>query len=185
MDNFIMETERLMFRELNPSDYIELCKFLQDIEVMYAWEHAFSDKQVREWLDKNILRYKNEGFGYWAVINKGNNKLIGNAGLLSTLIDGEKRVEVGYIFNKEFWHKGFAYESAKACVDYAFNKLNLSEIYASIRPTNLSSIKVAEKLGMKLQKEFIKLFENKEMLHLLYFLKKRPKKIKNVLFRKN
>ena len=50
----IIETDRLYLREMNQGDYEALCKILQDEEVMYAYEHAFTDNEVQEWLDRQI-----------------------------------------------------------------------------------------------------------------------------------
>lgn len=59
----MLETERLYFRELNQNDFASLCKILQDEETMYAYEGAFSDNEVQEWLDRQIARYRKWGFG--------------------------------------------------------------------------------------------------------------------------
>ncbi len=59
----ILETERLYLREINQEDFNSLCKILQDETAMYAYEGAFSDKEVQEWLDRQISRYKKWNFG--------------------------------------------------------------------------------------------------------------------------
>ncbi len=64
----ILETERLYLREMNQDDYGSLCRILQDEEAMYAYEGAFSDEEVQEWLDRQTARYQRWGFGLWAVI---------------------------------------------------------------------------------------------------------------------
>ena len=66
----ILETKRLYLREITQSAYEDLSKILQDEETMYAYEGAFSDQEVQEWLDRQIERYKKWGFGLWAVIQK-------------------------------------------------------------------------------------------------------------------
>ena len=55
----ILETKRLYLREMNPSDFNSLCRILQDEKAMYAYEGAFSDQEVQEWLDRQIYRYQN------------------------------------------------------------------------------------------------------------------------------
>ena len=50
----ILETERLYLREMKQSDFNSLCKIMQDKETMYAYEGAFSDTEVQEWLDRQI-----------------------------------------------------------------------------------------------------------------------------------
>ena len=166
----ILETPRLLLREMQTEDYSQISEILQDIDVMYAWEHAFSDDEVSDWINKNILRYDADGYSYWAVIEKSSNDIIGLCGLISERAEEEKYVGIGYIFSKKYWGMGYAIESAGACVDYAFNVLKLNEITAQIRPENTSSRKVAEKLGMKVKKQFVKNYMGKDMPHLLYHM---------------
>ncbi len=54
--NMIFETERLYLREMNQADFHSLCQILQDEDTMYAYEGAFSDEEVQEWLDRQISR---------------------------------------------------------------------------------------------------------------------------------
>ena len=68
MKEMILETKRLLLRELKQDDFNNICKLLQDPIVMYAYEGAFSKKEVQEWLDKQLRRYQNDGFGLWAMI---------------------------------------------------------------------------------------------------------------------
>ena len=77
----ILETKRLRLREITQTDYKALSQILQDEETMYAYEGAFSDKEVQEWLDRQIRRYKKWGFGLWAVILKETGDFIGQCGL--------------------------------------------------------------------------------------------------------
>ncbi|HIT61715.1 MAG TPA: GNAT family N-acetyltransferase [Candidatus Fimousia stercorigallinarum] len=171
-NHIILETSRLYLRKIQKNDDILISEILQDIDVMYAWEHAFSNDEVADWINENRMRYERDGYGYWAVIHKMSDRLIGVCGLLKEQADYENYVGLGYIFNKDYWGRGYALESASACVDYAFHTLKVKELTAQIRPNNLPSRKVAEKLGMEVKKEFIKRYRGKEMLHLIYFLER-------------
>ena len=164
----ILETERLYLREIQADDYADICLFLQDIDVMYAWEHAFSDEEVVDWINKNIIRYQQDGYSYWAVIDKAAKRLIGASGILREAAGDEDCIGVGYIFNKDYWRKGYALEAASACVRYAFDILHVKEITAQIRPENITSRKIAEKLGMSIKKQFVRRDNGKDMPHLLY-----------------
>lgn len=93
----ILETERLILREMVESDFPLLCRHLQDAEVMYAWEHAYSDAEVQEGIDKQFQRYKQFGFGIWAVILKENGALIGQCGLSMQPCEDKEVLEIGYI----------------------------------------------------------------------------------------
>lgn len=118
----ILETERLYLREMDESDFGSLCEILQDEETMRAYEGAFSDDEVREWLDRQIARYHKWNFGLWAVILKETDTFIGQCGLTMQPWKKSEVLEIGYLFNKAYWHKGFATEAAKACKQYAFEK---------------------------------------------------------------
>jgi len=166
--NIVIVTPRLILRKITIEDYLEISKILQDIEVMYAWEHAFSDEEVRAWINENIMRYDRDGYSYWAVIKKCTSDLVGMCGLIVENAADEDYIGIGYIFNKAFWHQGLAFESANACKNYAFFNLNISELTAQIRPDNFHSRNVAEKLSMSVVKNFNRLYRGKMVPHILY-----------------
>lgn len=168
----ILETERLYLREMKQSDFNALCLMLKDKEVMYAYEHAFSDVEAHEWLDKQICRYNEYGFGLWAVILKESDEMIGQCGITMQDCDGKQVYEIGYLLNKSFWHKGYAIEAARACRDYAFNILNIEEVYSIIRDTNSASQNVAKRNGMTLRGSFTKHYYNMYMPHYIFSVKK-------------
>lgn len=169
----VLETERLYLRKICQDDFPEICAILQNETVMYAWEHTFTTDEVQAWITECTMRYSRDGFAYWAVVEKASSAFIGVAGVFKEEVDGEEYIGVGYIFNNAYWHKGYAYESASACVHYAFETLELNSITAQIRPTNASSVRVAEKLGMTVIRPFIRKYRGKDVPHLLYGLHKR------------
>lgn len=164
----ILETERLYLRRLEQADFAALCKILQDAHVMYAYEHAFSDAEVQEWLSRQLARYEQYGFGLWAVILKTTGELIGQCGLTMQDWEGRQVVEIGYLFQKAFWHQGYATEAALACKAYAFETLGEKEVYSIIRDTNLASQRVALRGGMALRGSFVKHYHGVDMPHLVY-----------------
>ena len=168
----IIETERLYLREITQSDFPLLCKHLQDIEVMYAYEHAFSDAEVQEGIEKQFERYKKDGFGVWAVILKANGELIGQCGLSMQPFADREVLEIGYIFQKEYWHKGYATEAAIACKEYAFTKLNADEVFSIIRDTNIASQNVAKRNGMTITDTFTKHYYGIDMPHYLFSVRR-------------
>lgn len=170
--DIIVQTQRLYLRKIRKNDKLAISRILQDEKVMYAWEHGFSDDEVIDWIEQNLMRYQRDGYSYWAVIEKNTGGLVGLCGLLSEKAGEENNIGVGYIFDKSFWHMGYAYESAFACVDYAFRVLGVDQVTAQIRPNNHSSIKVAEKLGMTVRSQFVKRYRGKDMVHLLYYIEK-------------
>lgn len=168
----ILETDRLILRELSLLDKENLSLILQDKDVMYAYEHAFSDSEVDIWLNNQLRRYKDDGFGLWAVVLKDTNEFIGQCGLTVQNIGEKEVVEVGYLFKKAHWHKGYATESAIACKNYAFNTLDIDEVYSIIRDNNMPSINVAKRNGMYLKGEFVKHYYGMDMPHLIFSVNK-------------
>ncbi|HAS78475.1 MAG TPA: GNAT family N-acetyltransferase [Ruminococcus sp.] len=168
----IIETERLILREMVQSDFKDLCKILKDDEVMYAYEGAFSDEEVQDWLDKQLLRYKNDSIGLYAVILKENGEMIGQCGLTIQHIPDRYVVETGYLFQKKYWHHGYASEAAKACNKYAFEKLGAKEVFSIIRDTNTASQNVAKRNGMTLTGKFTKHYRGVDMPHYIFSIKK-------------
>ena len=168
----IVETERLYMRELSQSDFEALSKILQDEETMHAYNGAFNNDETQEWLDRQIARYKRYGFGLWAVVLKETNEMIGQCGLTMQPWKNQEVLEVGYLFQRKYWHKGYATEAAKACMDYAFQKLNADEVCSIIRDINIASQNVALRNGMQIKDDWIKHYRGVEMPHNRYIISK-------------
>ena len=167
----VMETERLLIRRITRKDLDALLAIMGKPEVMYAWEHGFTKKDVRKWINRQLTRYHKDGFGYFAVILKESGTLIGQAGLVKSTINGNEAVELGYILDNAYWHHGYGTEAAHACLEYAFGELALKTVCCSIRPENVASIRVTEKLGMTPCGKHTVIYNEKEMPHLIYELK--------------
>ena len=165
---WILQTPRLGLRRLTPEDRADLCEILQDAGAMYAYEHAFSDAEVQEWLDRQLQRYREYGFGLWAVILKETGKMIGQCGLTMQDSGSGSVLEVGYLFQKAIWHHGYATEAAVACKDYAFTVLKAAEVYSIIRDSNLPSQAVAKRNGMTAHGTLVKHYHGMDMPHLLF-----------------
>jgi RimJ/RimL family protein N-acetyltransferase len=160
----------LIIREFTLDDAAELHEIMRKPEVMYAWEHGFTVQQTRDWIKKQIKRYKEDGYGYFAVIREVDGKLIGQAGIMDSDIDGEPITEIGYIFDNEVRGNGYATEAAEALIELAFDQYGVDCLYCTIRPDNAASIRVAVRLGFNQTGEYTKTYQGQEMGHLLYTL---------------
>ena len=164
----ILETERLLLREMTQDDLPALQGILQDEETMYAYNGAFDEAETQAWLDRQLSRYAQFGFGLWAVVLKESGGMIGQCGLTMQLWRGDEVLEVGYLFNRAFWHHGYATEAARGCMEYAFDRLGAREVCSIIRETNLPSRRVAERNGMTVRDSWVKHYRGIDMPHVRY-----------------
>lgn len=146
-----LETERLLLREMAPSDLDSLHEVLSDAEAMRFYPEPFDRSMSQAWIERNIQRYAKDGFGLWALILRRSGELVGDCGLVLQSVEGEKVVEIGYHVRRDLWGQGLATEAARACCDYGFNQLGCTKLISLIHPDNTSSQRVAQKLGMSLR----------------------------------
>lgn len=151
----VIETERLILRRLTIEDAGDLYRIYSDPETMeFMIDNAASVEDVRSAIGKHIdTYYKVYGFGLWATVLKENNALIGRCGLLSQEIDGVKELELAALIGSNYWGQGLAAEAARAIVKLGFEKYGANRIIAVIFPQNTNSIRLAERIGMKFQRE--------------------------------
>ena len=136
-----------------------------DIEVMYAWEYAFTREDVFSWI-RRMRGYPNPEHGYRALCLRGQeNIIIGQAGILPKTILGKDSLEIGYILDKRYWHRGYATEACALLLDHAFDNLGAGEMHALIRPMNIASLAVAERLGMQPIGEIVIHHRGQDMPH--------------------
>src|SRR5262245_10412682 len=153
MGGIILETERLSLREITADDLDDLLEIWGDPEAMRFFPRTLDHQAMREWIERNQRRYEQYGHGLWAVILRSEQKLVGDCGLTVQEVGGVEELEVGYHFNRKHWGWGFASEAARACMDYAFERLGRRRIISMIRPENAPSRRVAERNGLLVEKE--------------------------------
>lgn len=193
-------TPRCLLRPLEENDFPALCRYLQDVEVMRAWGHTLSDAEVRDWIARQQLRYATPGFGALATVVRGTGELIGQCGLtmqkcqaVSPLLSvaagfapaatdslpgflhesGPQDLcvpEVGYMLARRHWGKGYATETARACLRFGFASLRLPEIFACIKVGNTASRAVAQRLKMRKCGCYHKEYRGEHMAHELFTL---------------
>ena len=170
----ILETERLLLRHQILTDLgalhalysdPEITKYIPDAPRNYA-----ETREELEWFLNGHPQYPE--LGLWAVIYKETGKFIGRCGLLPWTIDGHPEVEVAYTLAREYWGQGLATEAARAILQYGFEKLNLARLICLIDPQNSASQRVAEKIGMTLEKKVAGI-DGDNIPTLIYAVKKK------------
>jgi len=154
------ETERLLLREILPTDEEGLFQLDSDPEVhRYLGNKPIRDKeQTKEVIQFIRQQYVDNGIGRWAIVDKVTNDFIGWAGLkfVNKLTNNHVNYyDLGYRLRKNYWGQGIATESAKAIVTYGFEKLKVKEMFAMADVENLKSNHILTKIGFKLVEAFV------------------------------
>ena len=153
-----IETQRLILRKLEDTDFERMFLMDSDPEVMkYLGPPVESREESKEIIKMIQKQYEENGVGRLAVIEKESGLLIGWCGLklLKEPINGYvETLDLGYRFIPEFWGKGYAWEAAKATLDYGFNELKASSIYAFADSENTGSKYILNKMGFENTGEF-------------------------------
>jgi RimJ/RimL family protein N-acetyltransferase len=149
---FILETDRLILRELSERDLEFTASILGDAEVMRAWERVFSRDESAQWIHRQRERYERDGCGYWLAVERRTHRPIGQAGLMMMQIDGAIEPGLGYIIHRPYWKRGYATEAGRGVLADAFDRRRLERVIAAIRPDNAASVAVAGRLGMQPEK---------------------------------
>jgi [ribosomal protein S5]-alanine N-acetyltransferase len=154
-----LEGERIRTRFVSENDIGAWAGFFKDPEAIELFHPAFmapggkSRDNAELWIKRQIERYRDNHYGLQAVIEKKSGAFLGLTGLLLQEVDGVKELEVGYHILKKHWGNGYAPEAARLFVDFAFkNRLNDS-VVSIIDIRNHKSQRVAEKNGLKKEKQ--------------------------------
>lgn len=149
-----IETNRLLLRPYSMNDLDFFTSLWADPKVVrYIGEGVTRDRgEAEERLQRIIVGYES-GYGLLAASHKTEKRLVGHVGLVRQEVDGKREIELGYWLACEFWGQGLATEAALALRDHAFDVLGRNRIISLIQPGNAASIAVAERVGMKLERQ--------------------------------
>jgi ribosomal-protein-alanine N-acetyltransferase len=150
---FLLETERLRLRRYAFGDLDDLFEILGDPESMTYYPEPYSRDRTLGWIEDNVRRYEVDGFGLWAMELRETGGFVGDCGPAVREVDRKREVEIGWHVNRAWWNRGLATEAAAACREYCFDVLDLERVISLIRPENLPSRRVAEKIGMIVERE--------------------------------
>ena len=149
MQKQILETSRLILREMSLDDLDFVAEMLAHPEVMRYYPKCYSRDEAETWTQRQMNRYARHGHGLWLALEKATGLPVGQVGLLIQNVAGVEEKEVGYLVHRPFWRRGFATEAALACLNCAFDVFGRQRVIALIRPENTPSLAVARKLGMQ------------------------------------
>jgi RimJ/RimL family protein N-acetyltransferase len=154
-----LETERLVLRQPRIDDAPDLLDAFADPEVVRYISSGVTrtlaevEVGIVEWLD----RWERWGLGFCSVERKADRRVLGRVGFvrwdLETSEAGGKETELGWLLAREHWGRGYATEAATALRDWALAEKGLARLISLIRHENVQSIRVAERLGERYERE--------------------------------
>ncbi len=148
-------TEQLHLRRFAPDDLDALSVVFAKREVWeFPYGRAFSRDETATFLENQIRHWETCEFGLWLAIERSTDRVVGYVGLSVPMFLPEvlPAVEVGWRFDPDVWGRGYATEAARAALDQAFTTLGLAEVCSLPQTENASSVRVAERLGMRLDR---------------------------------
>ncbi|MFN2454517.1 MAG: GNAT family N-acetyltransferase [Pyrinomonadaceae bacterium] len=152
MNEVGLETERLVLRMWREDDFAAYARICADPLVMlYLGGKPFSRLEAWRHMAMIIGHWQLRGYSHWAVEEKASGAFIGRLGFFNP--EGWPGFEIGWTLARESWGKGYATEGARRALDYAFTELDRNYVISLIHPENQASIRVAERLGEKLEGE--------------------------------
>jgi len=149
----LIETQRLILKSVVEEDAYNLFELNSDPEVIrYTGDRSFNSiEEALNFIQQYDEVYKKYGYGRLSTFIKETGAYIGWCGL--KYLVNKNETDIGYRFSKQFWGKGYATESAAACLEDGFNRLHLNKIIATAMKENIASINVFKKLGLKFSKD--------------------------------
>ncbi len=149
----MIETPRLLIRPVKAADAKPLAALWSDPAVTRYMGGPRDAATVRRQLQEDARAGTVRRLDLWPVVERATGQVIGNCGLTEKDVDGQQEIELVYVFATSAWGKGFATEAASAIRDHAFRHLAVPGLIALIDPENAASARVAEKVGMRLERE--------------------------------
>jgi ribosomal-protein-alanine N-acetyltransferase len=149
-----IETERLLLRDLSPDDLGAYESLYADAEVTRFLAGAPTDREgVRDWLDRRLASNADGSSAIRTIFERTTRAFVGRSGLLTWDIDGRRETEVGYALARPYWGKGYATEAVSAIRDDAVHRLGHRRLISLILVGNERSIRVAERIGMRHERD--------------------------------
>ena len=153
---YIISTQRLGLRKWIDADFIPFAEMNKDADVMKYFPKILTDEETAVLINRIKAHFEENGFGLFAVEKLATKEFIGFTGFMIPSFKSffTPRVEIGWRFKKEEWNKGYATESAIACLRYGFETLRFDKVYSFTSAINVKSEKVMKKIGMTKAGEF-------------------------------
>jgi RimJ/RimL family protein N-acetyltransferase len=149
----LARTRRLVLREILDADEEPLARCFADPATMAFYPATWDRKFTREWMTAQRESYAARGYGLWAACDKESGEFRGYCGLAAPEVGEDAEVEIGYLIRREDWNRGLATEAARAALRLCRRRFGRPDPIALVDEGNAASIRVAEKIGMRWERD--------------------------------
>jgi RimJ/RimL family protein N-acetyltransferase len=151
----MLASERLLLRPYTSDDLPDLIALLGDEEGMATMGGPFDTDGATAWLQRNLARYRSDGFGRYSIRLRDTDTYVGDCGLVSTQVEATRQLELGWIVDRSMRSRGIATEAAAAWRDHALSTLGVKRFISMIDEPNIASRRVAQNIGMRIERRAV------------------------------
>ena len=153
---YLFKSERLGFRNWDPTDLDDFTLLNRDPEVMRHFPSPLTREDTKTLMDRLQRQFAEKGYTYFATELLQTGEFMGFIGLVWQEYKAPftPATDIGWRLRKQFWGKGYATEGAKRCLEFAFNTLGLQKVVSVCPVSNHRSETVMKKIGMRKEGEF-------------------------------
>jgi ribosomal-protein-alanine N-acetyltransferase len=147
-----LKGENICFKQLSTNDAQAIHNYASDEEVsrFIGWSLMNTLNETSEYIETMLKRESAGTHLYASIVLKSTQEIIGTAMIFN--FDKEaNQAEIGYVFHRDHWGKGYGAESVALMSDFAFEALNLHKLHASVVDANIGSARILEKNGYQLE----------------------------------
>ena len=146
-----LESERLILRMFREDDFDQYASMSADPEVMRFLGDGKTLNRFEAWRQMAMIlgHWQLRGYGIWAVEERDTGDVVGRIGFFNP--EGWPGFELGWVLGRAHWGRGYATEAARRALTYAFTEMKRDHVISLIDPENLASIRVAERLGERVE----------------------------------
>ena len=148
-DECIAETERLILRPWRSDELPVLRALLTHAETMKFWPTPLTDTYIEDWLDRAQELWRTQRLGRWAIERRADGRILGDCGLVPTMIEGRAFTDLGYILHAEFHGQGYGEEAARAALQVGRDRELAASLVIHMEISHHHSRRIAEKLGFE------------------------------------
>jgi RimJ/RimL family protein N-acetyltransferase len=150
----MLQSDRLLLRPMTATDADPLLAVFTDPRVMASFGGDLFDRaRMEHWVARNLAHQQEHGYGLFTIVRRADGEVIGDCGLEHMEVEGTPEVELGYDLRSDCWGQGLATEAAGLVRDHAFGYLGIERLISLIRTGNAASCRVAEKIGMRHERD--------------------------------